>query len=156
MPHFLHVRSSAELDRLIKEELQAMRRAGAPATLLNRSVLVRSILSAVLRTRKGEPIVDERGAVLDGERLGRGLRIEVARELVQQVVVALERATDKALAEALVRLPGLLESELGLVVEVESAVGGAEPLDDDAVPALPVAPQPRKGRQRATRLAAAG
>jgi hypothetical protein len=114
MPHFLHVRSSVELDELIKAELLALQRAGAPEQLLNRSVLVRGLLTAVLSTRRGQPIRDERGTVLPAAELSRGLRLEVARELVQQVVVALERATNKALAGAMVHLPGILESELGL------------------------------------------
>lgn len=122
MPHFLHVRSSAELDDLIKDELRALRTSGAPEVLLNRSVLVRSLLTAVLRTRKGQPIRDERGSVLDGAALSRGLKIETARELVQQVVVALERATDKALANAMVQLPGYLEAELGLSVQQDDVI----------------------------------
>lgn len=143
MPHFLHVRSSAELDDLIKDELRALRTSGAPEALLNRSVLVRSLLTAVLRTRKGQPIRDERGSVLDGAALSRGLKIETARELVQQVVVALERATDKALANAMVQLPGYLEAELGLSVQ-----------QDDVIEMPP--PAARRPRNRATRAAAAG
>lgn len=139
--HFLHVRSSPELDQLITQELEVLHRQGAPSPLLNRSVLVRSILLAVLKTRKGQPIRDVQGQVLDGDTLARGLQIEVARELVQQVVVALERATDRALAEALVRLPDALEAELGLAAkDVQEAVE-----------------QPAKTRRhRATRVAAAG
>lgn len=143
MPHFLHVRSSAELDDLISAELAALRKSGAPEQLLNRSVLVRSLLTAVLKTRKGHPIRDERGTVLDGGRLAEGLKIEIARELVQQVVVALERATDKALAEAMVRLPGVLEAELGLTSQL-----------DEFPEMLP--PPAAKPRSRATRAAAAG
>lgn len=110
----LHVRSSHELDDLLKAELKAMRKARVPTQLLNKSVLVRSLLTAVLKTRAGEPIKDERGRPLSAEKFGEGLKLEVARELVQQVIGALERATDKVLGEALVQLPEALERELGL------------------------------------------
>lgn len=110
----LHVRSSPELDALLEAELKAMKRARVPTQLLNKSVLVRSLLTSVLKTRAGEPIKDERGRTLPADKLGQGLKLEVARELVQQVVSALERATDKVLGEALVQLPDALERELGL------------------------------------------
>ena len=116
---FLHVRSSEELDTLLDRELTHLHKSGTPPNLVNRSVLVRSLLFAVL----GSGTDGSREGTVSVEQLTAGLTRAAAREVLQQVVLALETASNRALAEMVTKLPGLLEQELGLEGQPGLAAG---------------------------------
>jgi len=99
---FLNVRTSDDIERLLQQELNALAASGVPENLIGRSTLVRSLLLAALDGGAQAPVPI-------AERLKRG----VAREVLHEVIMAMEAASNRAIAEMIARLPVLLEEELG-------------------------------------------
>lgn len=110
---FIHFRSTEALEQLLDAEVEALRRKGVHRRLANRSAVARSILTMYLSTRLQAPLRHEKGgAELDGETARASLTRAAAREIIEAVGDAAPTALQRALTDALEKMPERLESIL--------------------------------------------
>lgn len=112
VPKFIHFRSTDELEELLDGEVEALKAAGVPKNLSNRSVVARSILTAYLGCGAAERLRDAEGRALDGGEAQVGLTRAAAREVLRNVSGATESAITRAIADALERVPTYLQEAI--------------------------------------------
>ena len=112
MPKFLHFRSNPELEALLTEEIEALREEGVPAPLANRSSVARTILTNYLSCRAENPLNDHRGAPLGDAQARRGITKAASREVISRVYGACEGAVQRAVKDAVGRVPVYIDEAL--------------------------------------------